>query len=84
MLARVLAIAPCPSVCLSVTSRCSIKMDELVNLVLAWRLLSTSPTLCFKEIQISTKIRVLSSGTFPKLRTGNFAMAYRSLNVLST
>jgi len=24
----------------------------------AWRLLSTSPTLCFKEIQVSTKIRV--------------------------
>ena len=28
----------------------------------AWRLLSTSPTLCFKEIQVSAKIRVLASG----------------------
>jgi len=32
---------------------------------LTWRLLSTSPTLCFKEIQVSTKMRVLPSGTFP-------------------
>jgi len=37
----------------------------------AWRLLSTSPTLCFKEIQVglSAKITALLSGTFPKLRT---------------
>jgi len=33
--------------------------------VLACRLLSTYPALCFKEIQqISTEIRLLSSGTF--------------------
>jgi len=31
---------------------------------LAWRLLSTSPALCFNEIQVCTKIRVLPSGTF--------------------
>ena len=33
---------------------------------LAWRLLSTSPTLCFKEIQVGlcTKIRELPCGTF--------------------
>jgi len=37
----------------------------------AWRLLSTSPTLCFKEIQVglSAKITALLSGTFSKLRT---------------
>ena len=61
MLARVLAmdLFPCPSVsvclsvCLSVTSRYSVKRDERINLILAWRLFSTSPTLCFKEIQVS-------------------------------
>ena len=31
---------------------------------LAWKLLSTSHTLYFKEIQVSAKIRVLPSGTF--------------------
>jgi len=62
MLARVLAMALC--LCLSVTSRCSIKRDEQINLVLAWDFLSTSPALCFKEIQLSTKISVLLSGTF--------------------
>jgi len=40
---------------------------------LAWRLLSTSPTLCFKEIQASAKITVLPSGTFPKLRTSKIS-----------
>jgi len=34
----------CP-VSISVTSRCSIRRDEWINLVLAWGLLSTSPTL---------------------------------------
>jgi len=35
MLARLLTVALCPclSVCLSVTSRCSIKSDERINLV---------------------------------------------------
>jgi len=36
-------------------SQCSIKRDKRINLVLA---------LCFKEIQISIKIRVLPSGSF--------------------
>jgi len=39
----------------------------------AWRLLSTSPRLCFKEIQVSAKITVLPSGTFPKLRTSKIS-----------
>jgi len=36
---------------------------------LTHRLLSTSPTLCFKEIQVSTKIRYFPLELFPKLRT---------------
>ena len=72
MLARVLDIALCPCLCLcpSVTSRCSIETDRRSNLFLARRLLSSSPTQCFKEIQVSAKLRVLPAGTFfPKLRT---------------
>ena len=53
----------CPCLCLSVTSRCSIEMDGRIELVLACRLLSSYPTLCY-EIQLSTKRRVLHSGTF--------------------
>ena len=66
MLAQVLAMTLCPSVCvcLSVTSRCYVKRDERINLVSDIGLLSASPTLCFKEIQVSTKVRVLLSGTF--------------------
>jgi len=58
MLARVLAMAGVRvRVCLSVTSRCFIEREERINLVFfARRLLSTSPTLCFKEIQASAKI----------------------------
>jgi len=48
MLARVLAVALSVYLCLSVTSRCSIKKGERINLFLAWRLHSISPTLCFK------------------------------------
>ena len=35
--------------CLSVTSRYSIKTVERIGLVLAWELLSTYPTLCYKK-----------------------------------
>jgi len=49
---------------MSVTSRCSVETDGRNNLVFGVELLSTSPTLCFKEIQVSTKLRVLPSGTF--------------------
>ena len=52
------------AVSVSVTSRCSIETDGRNNVVLARGLLSTSPTLCFKEIQVSAKIRVLPSETF--------------------
>jgi len=47
------------------------------------RLFSTCPTLCYNEIQISTKIRVLPSGTLsqtPDLE--NFATAYRSSKLI--
>ena len=51
--------------CLSVTSWCSIKSNKRINLVFGiGSFFSTSPTLYFKEIQVSTKIRVLPSGTF--------------------
>ena len=50
------------SVCLSVTSRFSIKRLNESDRFLAWELSSTYPTLCFKKIQVSTKIRVIPSG----------------------
>jgi len=65
MLARVLAMALCLSVCarLSVTSRSSIETDERIELFLARELPSTHPTLCSEEIRVSPKTRVLPSGT---------------------
>ena len=68
------------SVCLSLTSRCSIEMNGRVELVcLICRLLSTYPSLCYKEIQVSAKISVLPSGTLSKTPDlENFAPAYRS------
>ena len=45
-----------------VTSRCSVKTRGRIELVLARRLLSTWPTPCYKEIEVSTK-SVLPSGT---------------------
>jgi len=65
-----MTLCPCLSVCLShVVGVLSKRMDGIIWF-LAWELLSTSPTLCFKEIQASTKISLLPSGTFfPKLRT---------------
>ena len=65
---QAIALYPCLSlcvflcVCLSVTSRCSVKRDE--SGFFALRLSSTSPTLCLKEIQVSREPRVLSSETF--------------------
>ena len=63
MLARVLAMALCLSVCLSQVG-VLLKWLDGSSWFLAWRLPSTSPILCFKEIQVCTKIRVLPSGTF--------------------
>jgi len=56
-------------------------MDGRIELVfLACRLVLAYPALCCKEIQVSSKIRVLPRGTLsqtPDLE--NFASAYRSL-----
>jgi len=54
----------CVRVCPPVTSRCSVKSDEWINVFLAWGFLSTSHTLCFKESQVFTKIRVLACGPY--------------------
>ena len=60
MLARVLKLWPC--VCLSVRPQLSVSLSQVGVLskwmngliwFLVWRLLSTSPTLCSKEIQVS-------------------------------
>jgi len=68
-----------PSVSVSVTSRCSIETVEQIELILAWELFSTYPTLCCKEIQVPSKIRVHSSGTLLQtLDLENFATTYRS------
>ena len=53
-----MALWPSLSVCLSVRNRCSIKRDERINLVFGMGLLSTSPTLCFKEIRVSVKVSI--------------------------
>ena len=46
---------------------------------LAWQLHSTYPTLCYKEIHVTSKIRVLFSGILLQtLDLENFATAYRS------
>ena len=76
MLARVLAVSlclsvrtsVCSSVCLSVSvclSQVGVlsKQVEELNWVLAWELPSTSPTVCYKKIQVPSKIRVFPSGT---------------------
>ena len=63
MLTRVLAMALCLSVCLSQVG-VLLKWLDGSSSFLAWRLLSTSPALCFNEIQVCTKMRVLPSGTF--------------------
>jgi len=69
------------SLCLSVTSRCSIETAERTELVLAWELSSTYATLRKR------KFMYLQRGYFPlelypRLRT--FATIGRSSNVLST
>jgi len=64
MLVWVLAMALRPCLCPSVTSRCSVETGGQNSLVFGVGLLLICPTLCFKESQVSTKIRVLSSGTF--------------------
>jgi len=70
MLARVLAMARCHSVCLSVrlclsvTSRCSIKKNERINLFLTWRLFFDQSYTVFQGNSGIYKIRVIPTGTF--------------------
>jgi len=59
------AVVVCPSVRLSQTGVVSKRLDES-SWVPAWRLSSTYPALCSKEIRVTPKIRVLPFGTFPQ------------------
>jgi len=62
--------------CLSQVRVLSKRLNES-GWFLAHELLSTYPTQCYKEIQVSSKITVLLTGTL--LQTlDNFATAYRS------
>ena len=78
------AVVVCPSVCLSVcpfvrqTVVVSKRLDKS-SWFLARRLPSTIPTLCYKEIGVSPKIKVLPSGTLSQTPdVENFATASRS------
>jgi len=74
-----LSACVCPSVCLSQAGIVSKRLDES-SWFWARRLRSTYPTLCYKEIGVSPKIRVLStsSGTLSQtLDLENFATASR-------
>ena len=64
-------MALCLSVCLSVYHKSEFYRIGLngSSSFLAYWLLSTYLILNYKEIQMSPKIRVLPSGTFPKLWT---------------
>ena len=54
--------------CLFITRQYCIETTGRIELVLACRLPSTYPTLCFKEIWLLPKIRVLPLELCPKLR----------------
>jgi len=62
-------MALCLCLSVTVTSRCSVETVERIWLVLAWGLLSTYRTLCCKETQVPSKIRVLPSGILLQLWT---------------
>jgi len=75
---RVLAMALCLRLCLTQLGVLSKQLDK-PSWFLSWELPSTYPTLCCKEIQTTSKIRVLPSGNLLKtLYLENFATAYRS------
>jgi len=80
MLPPVLAMALCPSVrlCLTQVGVLSKRLNK-PSWFLACELPSTHVTLCYKEIRVSPKIRILPSGTLsltPDLE--NFSLVYRS------
>ena len=49
--------------CLSQFDVVSNRIERIGLFFLAWRLLLTTPTLCYKDVQVSAKVRVLPSGT---------------------
>jgi len=59
------AMSPCLFLPPSVTSRYCIETIGLIEMVLAWKLPSTYPTLCYKpkEIRVPPKIREIPSGS---------------------
>jgi len=62
MLSSRVRLSVCPSVCPSQAGVAWKGLDES-SWFLAWRLSSTYPTLCYKEIWVSPKIRVIPSWT---------------------
>jgi len=71
-------VSVCLSVCLSQVGVLSKRLNES-SWFLARELHLTYPTLCYKKIQVPSKIRVLPSGTLLQtLDLENFATAYRS------
>ena len=76
----VFAVTLCPSVHPSVTSRYSIETTWRIERVFGtWRLPSTYPTLSYKEMCVSPKIRILPSGALSQTSDlQNFATASRS------
>ena len=76
MLARLPAMALC--LCLSQVGVLSKRLNES-GWFLVWELLSAYLTLCCKEIQVSSKIRALPSGSLLQtLDLEHFATAYQS------
>ena len=67
--------------CLSVCHKSVFYRNGWTNrAVLAWELPSTYPTVCYKELQAPSKMRVLSSGTLLQtLDFENFGTAYRTV-----
>ena len=59
-----LSVSVCLSVCLSVTSRCSIEVVGRIELEFGVDASFDQFYTVFKEIQVSTKIGVLPSATF--------------------
>ena len=57
-------VSVCPPVCPSQVD-VLLKWLDGSSWLLAWKLPSTYPTLCYKEIQASAKLRILFSGNLP-------------------
>jgi len=77
-ISAVYAVVACPSVGLSQAGVVSKRLDKS-SWFLALRLLSTHLTLCYKEMWVSPKIRVLPSGILSRTQYfKNFATASRS------